>query len=185
MLSKPYASLSFGNSAAGLMSSASRSRIALPYSVRFSRCRDFTARVRVLGRGAVELRLYVRGERVRGRGVGDQRVGRRHHPAAQLERDLLPHLGVIRDVVELHALERKVAGAFGVVVAVGAVLVDRAAGGGCSSLGREVHAAKPNANANGRTHRARLMSEAFIETPLPASLRGGRNLKIDQECAGA
>src|SRR5690606_41095743 len=37
MLSKPYASSSAGRNSAGSISSASRSRIALPYSVRFSR----------------------------------------------------------------------------------------------------------------------------------------------------
>jgi hypothetical protein len=38
MLSKPYASLSFGSSALALTCNASKSRIALPYSVRFKRC---------------------------------------------------------------------------------------------------------------------------------------------------
>ena len=56
--------------------------------------------------------------------VRQRLAGRRHHAAAQFLDDRFPDLGVRADVGERHALERQIARALGLVVAVGAVAVD-------------------------------------------------------------
>ena len=78
----------------------------------------------MLGRCAVELSLDIRDNGVGGRRVGNDRVGGRHHSAAQLQSDFFPDFGMIRHVLHRHTLEREVAGALGVVVAVDAVAID-------------------------------------------------------------
>ena len=78
----------------GSISRSSRSRTALPYSVRFRRWtglwpgsgeRSARSSMRLLDRGR---------EGVERCGVGPRHALRRHHAAAQLHRDLLPQVGV-------------------------------------------------------------------------------------------
>ena len=84
----------------------------------------FAAGVRVGGGGRVEL-IFEISDELGGRLFVRQRLaGRRHHAAAQFLDDGFPDLGVRADVGERHALERQIARALGLVVAVGAVAVD-------------------------------------------------------------
>ena len=82
------------------------------------------ARVRIRFGCGVELGFEERDELVRGFGVGQRLAGRRHHATAELLDDGLPDLGVRADVAQRETLERELAGALRVVVAIGAVLVE-------------------------------------------------------------
>jgi hypothetical protein len=57
--------------------------------------------------------------------VGQRLAGRRHHAAAQFLDDGFPDFGVLGDVGEGEALERELGRTLGVVVAIGAVAVER------------------------------------------------------------
>ena len=77
------------------MSSASRSRIAFAYSVRFSRCSAGVTSARQ-GSTAVSRRARARMRTVERRSLRTRRAARRHHAGADLLDDLLPRLGAAR-----------------------------------------------------------------------------------------
>ena len=94
MLSKPSLESSAGSSACTSTSSASRSRIALAYSVRFRRCSAGVSEAGVPADSRRSSRASsAGGERRRAsRALGTRRAARRHHAGADLADDLLPHL---------------------------------------------------------------------------------------------
>ena len=91
MLSKPYPESSTGSQSPGFTSTASRSRIALLYSARFSRWTARAPRIRPCERGAVDRRFEKRRKRLRiGRLGTDARRYRRHVARLDLAEDFLP-----------------------------------------------------------------------------------------------
>ena len=68
------------------------------------------ARMDLPDRAAIQRLLERDGERFERRLVGTRHALRRHHPAAQLHDDLLPHVGVRGGVGGIHAFEREAAG---------------------------------------------------------------------------
>ena len=95
ILSKPSLESSAGSSVAASISRASRSRIALAYSVRLRRWSPLTAGIRLSGGRAIETRFEAAGEAVERRAIGARHAGWRHQAGAHLAHDLLPRLGVI------------------------------------------------------------------------------------------
>ena len=125
MLSKPYEESSDGKSdVTSPMSSASRSRMALAYSVRFRRW--------ISGRPGLGCAASPRSSAVSSNAdqvlvggiVGTLDADRRHRPGAELADDLLPHLRVRRRVGDVERIERQVAGLQAAVVAGDAVVAD-------------------------------------------------------------
>ena len=127
MLSKPRVESSAGRNLLASTSSASRSRMALVYSVRFNRCSPGAGRC-VVG-GAIELPFHPRDDRLQGRGVGTPRAGRRHQPGAHLAHHRLGHVHVVAEVREIELIEQQVGRLEPRVVAGHAVLVEQGAGG--------------------------------------------------------
>ena len=117
------------------------------------------ARVRIRGGRAVELLLEVGDELVRRRGFGQRLAGRRHHAAAQLADDGLPDLGVRADVGQREPLERQLAGALGVVVAIGAVAVDDVLGRGRALF--DARLASGRGEGEGNEGRARITPRTY------------------------
>ena len=121
MLSNPAAESSGGSSDAASTSSASRSRMALLYSARFSRCsagvpaNGFAAAARSICACRAVTKLVDR------RTPGTRRTGRRHHPGLQLADDLFPGLRMAIDLREVRRIEREPPGFRARVVAGDAV----------------------------------------------------------------
>ncbi len=97
MLSKPYASLSFGNSALALISKREQVADGVAVLGAIESMQRLQAGVRVRRRCGVELRLEERDELGRRFRVRQWLAGRRHHAAAQLLDDGFPGLGVRAD----------------------------------------------------------------------------------------
>jgi hypothetical protein len=76
-------------------------------------------------RRAIERLLQVHRDALDRRLIGARHALRRHHPAAQLEHDLLPDLRMRSRVGQLQALEREAAGLQAFVVAGLAVLLNQ------------------------------------------------------------
>ena len=121
-LSKPSLSSSFGNSALTSTSSASISAIAFAYSVRFRRCSATCPGFGSRGGRGVELALEPGDPCAPRRLVRLRRAGRRHLRAAQLAHGGLEDLGLVRDRLRGHAVERDLRREVVAVVAVDAVL---------------------------------------------------------------
>ena len=100
MLSKPSFESSAGSSALTSTSSASRSRIALAYSVRFRRWSAGASGCAPGGLARSSRASSAGGERVEHGALGPRHAARRHHARPDLADHLLPHLGVGADVVE-------------------------------------------------------------------------------------
>jgi hypothetical protein len=84
-----------------------------------------TGRRQRLGRVTIELAFEPARERDVRVAFRARVAGRRHHARAKLADHVLPLLGIRRDVVELHGLERQIADLLGVAVTVEAVVADR------------------------------------------------------------
>ena len=96
MLSKPKLESSGGSSAAtSPTSSASRSRIALAYSARFSRCGARRPGFGMRGGGAIECRFERSGKTVITRLVRSPHTGRRHRTGPKLSDDFFPNVAVL------------------------------------------------------------------------------------------
>ena len=124
MLSNPWLSSSAGSSCVGSICRSSRSRTALPYSVRFRRWTGLCP-----GSGEASARRSsvcsrLDGERVQRRFVGTRGRLRRHHAATELEDHLLPDVRVGgRRLIRVEILKNDVAGLHAVVVTGRAVLL--------------------------------------------------------------
>ncbi len=122
MLSKPRVESSAGRNFVASTSSASRSRIALVYSVRLRRCRPGAGRCGVAARSSVA--LHPADQRLHRRRIGTAVVGRRHQTGAKLADDFLADLRMRAEVGEVHLIEQQVRGLQPRVVAGDAVLID-------------------------------------------------------------
>ena len=123
MLSKPLLSSSAGSRADTSTFSPSKSRIALAYSVRFSRC---SAERPGSGCAAAAWSSEVWSQRDQILDLGLFRPGhalRRHHAATQLADHLLPDLGVLADMVDVRLVEHQPADFGFFVVAGDAILI--------------------------------------------------------------
>ena len=117
MLSKPALESSAGSRSVVSISSPSRSRTALPYSARLSRCRPTRPG---LGCATAARSSSVSAQVMKLSRVGCIRPwhpGRRHHAAAQLLYDLLPQFGVRADVRGVDLFENEAAGLHALAVA--------------------------------------------------------------------
>ena len=116
MLSKPYPESSTGSHEPGFTSTASRSRIALLYSARFSRCTGARPGFGFAAAALSSVRLEERRKGRSGRGLRTRaHVGRRHLARPHLQQNLFPNLAVRRNLGQAEALKRKSAG-FGLAV---------------------------------------------------------------------
>ncbi len=125
ILSKPLLSSSAGSSAETSTFSPSKSRIALAYSVRFSRCSAERPGSGMRRPGLIERRLE----------PGDQPVDLglfrprhalwRHHATAQLAHHLFPRLGMFAGMIDVQLVQHQPGGFGFFVVAGDAVLIDQ------------------------------------------------------------
>ena len=118
------------------MSRSSRSRTALPYSVRFRRWTGLWPGSGERSARSSMVLLDRRREGIQRGGVGSWHALRWHHAAAELHRDLLPELGVGGSLRRVGALERESAGLGAGVVTGDAVLLDECLIGGSGRAGR-------------------------------------------------
>ena len=106
MLSKPKLASSAGRKSSAAISTASRSRMALVYSVRFRR---WKVAVRPGSRVSAQALSSSPSSQVRNASSSSagrpRAAGRRHHPAAQLADHLLPAVGVTAHLGEIERVE--------------------------------------------------------------------------------
>ena len=100
---------------------ADRARVLGPVQ---SMQRDFAGILAVDLRSRIETRLERRDELADVIRAGVRAAGRRHHATAQAAHDAFPFLRMRGDLGRCDALERQLAGALGVAMALGAVLIE-------------------------------------------------------------
>ena len=122
------------------------------------------------GFGRVEPGLEERDEVVRRGRVGQRLADRWHHVAAELLDDGFPDFGMCTDIGQRQLLERELARALGIVVAVGAEALDRGRGIGGALFGARLAARAEQHQRRRRAAGARAFRQSHLSPAARARL---------------